>query len=132
MTNHAHAIVWIDHREARIFHFNRIESEKLVVRPHNPTTHIHHKANSVGSGHASEDQAYFHAVTQAIKDAQFILIVGPAGAKTELVKHVHRHDPAVVEKIVGIETVDHPSDGALVDHGRLYFKAADLMTPQMS
>jgi hypothetical protein len=32
--------------------------------------------------------------------------------------------------IVGIETVDHPSDGQLVAHSRHYFKAEDLMTPQ--
>jgi hypothetical protein len=35
-----------------------------------------------------------------------------------------------MERIAGVETVDHPSDGALLDHARRYFKAADLMTPQ--
>jgi hypothetical protein len=32
--------------------------------------------------------------------------------------------------IVGIETVDHPSDAQLVAHARHYFKAEDLMLPQ--
>jgi hypothetical protein len=32
--------------------------------------------------------------------------------------------------IAGVETVDHPSDGALVAYARRYFKAADLMQPQ--
>jgi hypothetical protein len=32
--------------------------------------------------------------------------------------------------IVGVETVDHPSDGQLVAHARHYFKAEDRMLPQ--
>ena len=130
MGTHTHAIVWIDHREARIFHFNRLESDRIVLKPHDPARHIHHKANSIGSGHAAEDQEFLHHVANAIEDAQFVLITGPANAKTELVKHIHRHAPKIIEKIVGIETVDHPTDGALLDHARRYFKAADLMTPQ--
>ena len=50
---HYHAVIWIDHREARVFHFNSIDVERLVPHPGNPTKHIHHKANSIGSGHAS-------------------------------------------------------------------------------
>jgi len=131
MSAHAHAIVWIDHREARIFYFNRVESDEVIIKPHDPARHIHHKANSIGSGHAAEDQAFLHEVANAIGDAQFVLIAGPANAKTELVKHIHRHDPKLIERIAGIESVDHPSDGALVDYARRYFKAADLMTPQL-
>ena len=52
-THHYHAVVWIDHREARVFHFSPSDVERLVVRPDNPTKHIHHKANSIGSGHAA-------------------------------------------------------------------------------
>jgi hypothetical protein len=127
--SHYHALVWIDHHEARVFHFNAADVERLVIHPHSPTRHIHHKANSIGSGHADEDQAYFAAVTAAIADAGAVLITGPANAKTELVKHIHRLHPAMMEKIAGIESQDHPTDGALVDHARRYFKAADRMTP---
>jgi hypothetical protein len=131
MTTHAHVIVWIDHHEARIFHFNPLESDRVVIKPHDPVRHIHHKANSIGSGHAAEDQEFLHNVANAVEDAQFVLITGPANAKTELVEHIHRHDPKLIEKIVGIETVDHPTDGSLVDHARRYFKAADLMSRQL-
>jgi len=34
--------------------------------------------------------------------------------------------------IVGVETVDHPSDEQLVAYARKYFKAKDLMQPQKS
>jgi stalled ribosome rescue protein Dom34 len=127
---HFHAVIWIDHREARVFHFDPAEVDKLVVHPHDPTRHIHHKANSIGSGHAAEDEDFYHHVVEAVADAGAILITGPANAKTELVKHIHHHDPALMSHIKGIETVDHPTDGELVAHARKYFKAEDLMTPQ--
>jgi stalled ribosome rescue protein Dom34 len=131
MSSHYHAVVWIDHHEARVFHFGQAEVEQLVLHPHNPTRHIHHKANSIGSGHAAEDEEFLHRVAEAIADAGAVLIAGPANAKTELVKHIHRHDPKLMNIILGVETVDHPSDDALVAYAKRYFKTADLMQPQL-
>ena len=62
---HYHAVIWIDHREARVFHFNSTDVERLVLHPDNPTKHIHHKANSIGSGHASPDHDYLQAVAES-------------------------------------------------------------------
>jgi stalled ribosome rescue protein Dom34 len=122
MSSHYHAIVWIDHHEARVFHFGRTDVDNLVLHPHNPTRHIHHKANSIGSGHAAEDQDFLHRVSESIADAGAVLITGPANAKTELVKHIHHHDPKLINSIAAVETVDHPSDGVLVAYARRYFK----------
>ncbi|MEO8667986.1 MAG: translational machinery protein [Bauldia sp.] len=121
MTSHNHAVVWIDHKEARVFHFDRAGSDKISIQPDAPTRHIHHKANSIGSGHASADEAFLHEVAHAVADVEKILITGPSSAKTELVKHIHRHDPRLIEHIAGVETVDHPSDKELVAHARKYF-----------
>jgi len=131
-SHHFHAVVWIDHREARVFHFSPSEVERLVVHPEHPTKHIHHKANSIGSGHAAADHDYLHAVVEAIADAGAVLVTGPANAKTELIKHIHQHDPNVMKAISGVETVDHPSDGSLVAYARKYFAAVDRMQPQKS
>jgi hypothetical protein len=127
---HFHAVIWIDHREARVFHFSPSEVDRLVLHPDNPTRHIHHKANEIGSGHAAEDHAFLHAVAQSVADAGAVLVTGPANAKTELVKHIGEHDPQLAKKIVGVESVDHPSDAELVAHARKYFKAEDRMLPQ--
>ena len=54
----------------------------------------------------------------------------PANAKTALVKHIGEHDAQVAKKIVGVESVDHPSDAQLVARARKYFKAEDRMLPQ--
>jgi len=127
---HYHAVIWIDHREARVFHFNSTDVERLVLRPDNPTKHIHHKANSVGSGHASPDHDYLQAVAESVADAGAVLVTGPANAKTEFVDHVRLHDPALAKVIAGIETVDHPSDPQLVAYAKAYLKATDRMQPQ--
>jgi stalled ribosome rescue protein Dom34 len=131
VTEHYHAVVWIDHHEARVFHFSPTEVDKLVLHPHNPTKHVHHKANAIGSGHAAEDHAFLQAVADALAGAGAILITGPANAKTELVKHIHRHLPKMMNAITAVETIDHPSDGALLAYAKKYFHGSDRMNPQM-
>ena len=128
--HHYHAAIWIDHREARVFHFSPTDVETLVLHPDNPTRHIHHKANSIGSGHAAEDHNFFQAVVGAITDAGAVLITGPGNAKNALVKHIDQHAHQVMKIITGVETVDHPSDGQLVAFARHYFKTEDRMLPQ--
>lgn len=132
MAHHHHAIVWIDHREARVFSFNADDVDKLVVHPQHPHLHLHHKANSIGDGRAAPDPAYFEQVAKAMDEAGEILLTGPANAKFELKKYIERQMPLLIKKIVGVETVDHPTDGALTDHARRYFAAADRMRPQLA
>jgi hypothetical protein len=88
-----------------------------------------HKANSIGSGHASPDHDYLQAVAESVADAGAVLITGPANAKTELADHIRLHDPALAKVIAGIETVDHPSDPQLVAYAKAYLKATDRMQP---
>src|ERR1700681_2371152 len=95
----------LDRYEARVFHFSPTDVERLVLHPDHPTRHIHHKANSIGSGHAAEDHAFLQAVAQSSPDAGAGLITGPAHAKNEPVKHISQHDPQLMKKIVGVETV---------------------------
>jgi hypothetical protein len=55
--------------------------------------------------------------------------VGPAHAKLNLIKHMHSHDQAMIDKVIGVETVDHPTDAQLLVYARKYFVAADRMRP---
>ena len=130
MQGHYHAVVWIDHRQARIFHFNASDADKLVVDPDNPVRHLHHKANSLGSGHAAEDHNFLEAAAKAVADAGAILIVGPSSEKNELMKHIKDRHPELAIKIEGVEPVDHLTDGELLAYARRYLKTADLMRPQ--
>jgi stalled ribosome rescue protein Dom34 len=127
---HFHAVIWIDHHEARIFHFNATDVDHVVLQPDNPTMHIHHKSNTIGSGHETLDKNFLHEVATAVAEAGAILIAGPGNAKAELMKHIEAHDKKLVKAILGVETVDHPSDGQLIAYARKFFKSADSKQPQ--
>jgi hypothetical protein len=120
-----HAVAWLDHSEAHVMHFNDEAAESGKVRARSSHQHQHHKKGAFGSGHAPEDQNYYHEIAGALADAQEILIVGPAGAKLGLLKHLQRHDAEVAGKVVGIESIDHPSDGQLLAYARHYFLKVD-------
>ena len=128
--SHFHAVIWIDHKEARVFHFNPSEVDKFVVHSDHADRHIHHK-RTIGSGHEPEDQHFLQSAMEAIADAGAVLIVGPANTKHVLEKYIEKHNPALKQKIAAVESVDHPSDGQIVAHARKYFKAEDRQTPQM-
>lgn len=120
---HFHAVMWIDHREARVFHFGRDGVDTLVLHAENQARQVHHKSNTIGSGHEVLAKEFMHAAAQSIADAGAVLITGPANAKNELMAHIEKHDPELLKIIVGVETVDHPSDAQLVAHARTYFKS---------
>ena len=122
-----HMVVWIDHSEAHIMGFNAEQSETTQVQAHSSHKKLHLKSGKPGSGHPAEDQTYLHEVAHALAPAQEILIVGPGSAKLALLKHMHKHDSAIGDRVVGVETVDHPTDGQLLAHARQYFIAADRM-----
>ncbi|MFZ4479952.1 MAG: translational machinery protein [Rhodoferax sp.] len=125
--SHYHALVWIDHTEAHVMHISPDDVEKSLIHPNGSHNKLHAHAGALGSGRAPENQDYYHRVANALAGAQEILIVGPAQAKLQLIKHIHGHAPALAAKVIGVETVDHPSDGQLVAYARKYFLAKDQM-----
>ena len=122
MPTHFHAIVWIDHSQARIFHIGLTGDDEIILHPHFATRHLHHKANSVGSGHAAPDKEFLAHVTSALSDAGEILIIGPAGAKTELAKFLREQHPEIGQRIAAVEAADHPSDREIVAYAKQHFK----------
>jgi stalled ribosome rescue protein Dom34 len=128
--SHYHAVVWLDHNEAHIMHISPDDVEKSVVSPATPHRNLHRKRGSVSGSRQPEDQHYYHEVVEALAGATEILIVGPGQAKLELIKHIHSHDPATSACVIGVETVDHPSDAQVVAFARKYFVANDRLLPQ--
>lgn len=125
--SHYHAVVWIDHAEARIFSFNAEDVQESLLHPDRTHLHLHHKAGSIGSGKAGPDAVFLGKVAESLRDFGEFLIVGPGNAKTEFADHIANHEPALRPKLMGIETVDHPTDGQIVAFARKYFRAADRM-----
>ena len=130
MTHHAHAAVWIDHKVAKIFEFNKEDVTQEAIHHRNAAQQIHHKAGSVGSGHASEDDAYLREVAKALTKTPEILILGPGHVKWQLRSYLNLHEPRISERIMAVVDEDHPSDKQIVDHARKYFSRIDRMTPQ--
>lgn len=120
-----HIAVWIDHKEARIFRVDAETFDASTVKA--PTHHIHkHPKSPQGAkDHPDDAKRFFHEVVHKLEGADAILIVGPSTAKLHLLKYMHEHAREIVPKVVGIETVDHPSDGQLIAHARAYFKASE-------
>jgi hypothetical protein len=130
MQGHYHAVVWIDHAQARVFHFNADDADKIVIHPDRPIRDYHRKQKRTGH-HDPEDQAFLEEVTKAISDAGAILIVGPSNEKHELMKHIERVHPRMNVNVEGVESADHPTDGELVARARRFLKSADRMRPQL-
>ncbi len=124
--SHRHAAVWIDQQEAKIFHIDRESVDATTV--HAPQHHVHrHPTVTAERSHPADAEHFYHEVAKALEGAEEILVVGPAKAKLEFIKHVHKHDHTLAPKIIGVETVDHPTDGQLLKYVRGYFRAADRM-----
>jgi stalled ribosome rescue protein Dom34 len=124
MPSHFHAIVWIDHAQAKVFHIGLSGEDEVVLHPHMPTRHLHHKANSIGSGHVGFDKEFLAQVMNAVSDAGEILIIGPAGAKTELARFIREKHPDIGNRIVAVQAADHPTDREIVAFAKQYFKMA--------
>jgi len=122
-----HVVVWIDHVEAHVIHFNRDGKDNETVTTHSTHPHLHVKAGTIGSGRAPENAHFFDDVAKAIDDSQEILVVGPGLEKLVFTKYLMKHHPLVADKILSVETVDHPTDNQLVAFAKRYFEKADRM-----
>lgn len=130
-----HAAVWLDHQEAHVFYIGRESVNATLVLPAHPHRRLHRKSGpGAESGQrAQEDSSYYEAIESVLTENEEILIVGPASAKLELIKHMHKHRNDLAQKVVGVETLDHPTDRQLIAYAKQYFKAVDVgLTPAAS
>ena len=129
MAGHYHAVVWIDHAQARVFHFNVEEADRTVIRPDHAVRDIGHGEKRTGH-RVADDHAFFERVAGSIADAGAILIVGPAEEKDAFAKFLAERHPAIRTHVEAVQTADHPTDGELLDHARRFVRATDRMRPQ--
>jgi len=59
-----------------------------------------------------QEARVFHVGREGFDDLQFV-------------RYLREHDPALEAKVVGLETVDHPTDAQLVAYVKRYFHVAD-------
>jgi len=131
MSAHYHAVLWIDHREARIIHFNANEADTEQVHPADPPRHLHVKAGTPSGTHITDEPPYYRDIAAALGDAREILVGGPSTAKREFVKYLRKHNAPTWRRLVGVETLDRVSDGQLLAEARKFFMRADRLRPQI-
>ena len=130
-----HVVVWIDHKEARVFHVQpetvgHVQPEAIdettILSPQH-LIHRHPKGRGEAKEHPDDAARFFHEVARSLEGCDAALVVGPSSAKLEFLKYVQGHDQRLRAKIVGVETVDHPTDREIVAHARRNFKGSDRM-----
>ena len=114
--------MWIDHQEARIFHVDAAGFDEATI--HAPRRHIlrHPKGPTPEHHHPDDQRRFFHDVGEALREAGQILVLGPSTAKLQLVRYLHEHEREIERRIVGLETVDHPTDRQIAAYVASYFE----------
>jgi stalled ribosome rescue protein Dom34 len=127
MAHHFHAVVWIDHKQARIFHFSVDEADRTLIRDH-VVRDLHSREKRTGH-RTEENKPFFEDIACAIADAGAILVVGPAQEKDLFAKFLAEKHPTIRAHVEGVEKANHPTDGELLDFARRFVKGADRMRP---
>lgn len=115
-----HAVVWLDHQQARVLQFDTEHVQAQKVKAHS-----HHTAQH-GSAVRTQHEFFDH-VCDALAGIHEVLVTGPRQALADLRHHVEKHRAQLAPVIVGYEVTDHPTDNQLVALARPYFLRHDRM-----
>jgi stalled ribosome rescue protein Dom34 len=113
-----HAVVLIDHHSAQVLQFDADQVHVQKVKAH--THHTRQHGSSVRTEHE-----FFGEVCDALAGIAEVLVTGAHTAQSDFRHYVEKHRAAVGPKIVGWETVDHPTEGQLIALARKYFDKRD-------
>jgi stalled ribosome rescue protein Dom34 len=122
-----HAVVWIDHNEAHVFHVHPASSDETTVLAPQHRVHRHPKGRGEPREHPDDAHRFFADVARVLDGSDAILITGPASAKQELSRYIKEHVAGLAAKVVGVESADHPTGAQVVAAARRYFRATDRM-----
>jgi hypothetical protein len=125
MSFHAGTAVWIDHHEARVYHVAEGTADEATLKAPQHHFHRHPKGPTAEHNHPDDMHHFFAEVAHALEGAKQILVLGPSTAKLQFLRYAREHAPAIEPHIVGVETVDHPTDAQLVAHIKHYFHVTD-------
>ena len=76
-----HAVVWIDHKEARIFHVHPEAADESTILSPQHHIHRHPKGRGEPREHPDDARHFFDDVARGLDGVDSVLIVGPASAK---------------------------------------------------
>jgi stalled ribosome rescue protein Dom34 len=122
-----HLAVWIDHDQARIFRVDPERVEEATVEAPPRRIELKHSKGLVEGEPPHDSKRFFREVARALEGAEAVLVAGPSTTKLGFFKFLHKHDPTLEPRIVGIETIAHTSDGQFLRYAQRYFALSDPM-----
>lgn len=116
-----HAVLRIDHHSAEVLQFDaeHVKSERVVAHSHATRQH--------GSAVRTEHE-FYGEVADSLAGVREVLVAGPGTAAAQFKSYCEKHRPQVAACIVGVETVDHPTQPQLLALARRYFLGHDRMS----
>ena len=118
----AYVVVWMDTDEAKFFSFTpgKITKDNVKIGA-SESKQAHDK------DHHKIPLHFFQEITNKLKAATEVLVVGPGVSKTHFMHHIEKSGPSdLKKKIIGIENMDQLTDNQIVAHARKVFKVHGL------
>jgi stalled ribosome rescue protein Dom34 len=118
--SYRYTAVWIDQQQARVLH---VEAETFTESIIHAPQHLprHPQREAPVHNHPDDEGRFFDEVTQSLRGANQVLVVGPSQTKLHFRDYVKAHAATLSFGIAGVETIDHPTDKQLAAYVRQYF-----------
>jgi stalled ribosome rescue protein Dom34 len=116
-----YAIVWIDHRQADVFHVNGTDEKKVVVNSHRSVQRLHHQNPGDGSAVHPADTEFFARILSALEHPADVLVAGPGQAKFALGRYLREKRPDFAAHVDAADTVESPGEASVLVLARAHF-----------
>jgi stalled ribosome rescue protein Dom34 len=109
----------MDHQCARVFRLDGGSVEARRVDRHDPS---HHHQHPKDDGTEKTAGPFYESIARALAPATELLLTGPGLMKKHFSHFLESRYPRLAEKVVGVKTVDHPTDNQIAAMGKQYFR----------
>jgi hypothetical protein len=113
-----HAVIWTDHHNAQVLHFDADTAEPHKLRAHQHPTGQH------GSSVRAEHE-FFGQLCDALDSTPEALVTGSHTALADFRHYADKHRPQSAARVAGYEVVDHLTEKQLLALGRRFFTLRD-------
>lgn len=121
----SHAVAWIGHLDAHVIQFEAQQSVDQRVKQRVQFTR--QRGDQVRGQHE-----FFGEVCEALVGIRSVLVVGHPEPEAAFRQYVSKHRPALALRVVGWETVDHPTEPEVLKLAREFFvrQGEAVVTPR--
>jgi stalled ribosome rescue protein Dom34 len=121
MSEYLGVIIFIDRKEATVFHVSAKEEIKHAFT-HTSARRPRHQANQEDSTKHAVDDAFMRRIASSLTLTDNTVICGPGNSKYELQSYLQKHSPQLAERVSGVEKLDDPKDSGILAIGRKFFE----------